>query len=195
MTTRDIDYWFENSSEENKQKSWSELTKEERNEILKRMKCVIKVKLNNGRIFEFNPFRECASLPPHYNLNWLPLYNNEKPKGQFMFCDEVFHMVATEGIESDNIEYLNEAKFDTKNIKLNLNIDNDQIWAILKNSKHFIDLDNCDEEYKNQLINGYKICKNKTYNFNSVEEEENYFMRDDITAEEEVYYYEFIIKR
>jgi hypothetical protein len=103
-------------------------------------------------------------------------------------------MVANEGIETDNIDYLNEAKFDTKNMKLNLNIENEQIWSMLKNSKNARDLENCEEEYKEQIIKGYKICKGKTYNFKSVEEEEKYFARADITAEEEVYYYEFVIK-
>jgi hypothetical protein len=166
-------------------KSWSELTKEERDEIFKKLNCEVKVKLLNGRIFEFNPFKECASLPPQYNLSWLPLYDNEKPKRQFMFCDEVFRMVATEGIESDNIDYLNETKFDTKNMKLNVNIEDDHIWTLIQSLAHKYkrDLNDIDDEYKQQLIKGYKICKGKTYNFKSVEEEEQYFMRSDVTPE------------
>jgi hypothetical protein len=175
-------------------KSWSELTKEERADIFKKLNCEVKVKLENGRVFGFNPFKECASLPPQYDLIWLPLYNNEKPKRQFMFCDEVFRMVAKEGIETDNIDYLNEAKFDTKNMKLDVNIENEQIWSMLKNSKNAGNLEDCDEEYKQQLIKGYKICENKTYNFKSVEEEEKYFARADVTAEEEVYYYQFVVE-
>lgn len=105
------------------QKDWSELTQEERDGFLKRLKCEVKVKLVDGRVFGFNPFKECASLPPQYNLRWLPLHDNDKPKGQFMFCDEVFYMVKTQGIETDNIEFLNETKFDTTKLKLNLNIE------------------------------------------------------------------------
>ena len=178
------------------QKSWSELTKEERDEIFKKLNCEVKVKLVDGRIFDFNPFKECASMPPQYNLRWLPLYENEKPKRQFMFCDEVFHMVATEGLESDNIEYLNEAKFDTKNMKLNLNIENERIWTVIKNlgEERERDFKECDEEYKEQLIEGYKICKGKTYNLKTVEDEEKYFSRADITAAEEVYYYELVVE-
>jgi hypothetical protein len=56
------------------------------------------------------------------------------------------------------------------------------------------DLIDIDDEYKQQLIKGYKICKEKTYNFKSIEEEEQYFMRSDVTPEEEVYYYEFIVE-
>lgn len=174
-------------------KDWFELTKEERAEIFKKLNCEVKVKLVDGRVFGFNPFKECASMPSLYNLSWLPLYNNEKSKRQFMFSDEVFRMVANEGIETDNIDYLNEAKFDTKNMKLNLNIVNEQIWSMLKNSKNAGNLEDCDEEYKQQLIKGYKICKNIKYYFKSVEEEEKYFARSDVTAEEEVYYYEFVV--
>ena len=174
-------------------KSWSELTKDECDEILKKMKCEVKVKLQDGRVFGFNPFKECASFPPQFNLLWLPLYNNEKPKRQFMFCDEVYRMVESQGIVSDNIDYLKECKFNTIKIQLNMNIENEQIWLMLKTSKNAVNLNDCDEYYKQQLIKGYTICKNKTYNFKSVEEEEKYFARADVSAEEEVYYYQFLV--
>jgi len=38
------------------------------------------------------------------------------------------------------------------------------------------------------------VIRSQTYNFKTVEEEEAYFMRDDITAAEEVYYYTFVIE-
>jgi hypothetical protein len=77
-----------------------------------------------------------------------------------------------------------------------MNIENEHIWKVIKNlaDKYKRDLNDIDDEYKQQLIKGYKICKGKTYNFNSIEEEEQYFMRSDVTPEEEVYYYEFIVK-
>lgn len=81
-------------------------------------------------------------------------------------------------------------------MKLNLNIEDDQIWTVIKNlaDEFKRDLNDIDDEYKQQLIKGYKICKGKTYNFKSVEEEEKYFARADVTAEEEVYYYQFVVK-
>jgi hypothetical protein len=175
-------------------KDWSELTKEERADIFKKLNCEVKVKLMDGRVFAFNPFKKTACMPIQFNLRWLPLYDNEKPKNELIRCYDVFHMVATGGIESDNIECLNEAKFDTTNLQLNLNIEDDHIWTILKNSKNAGALKDCDEEYKQQIIKGYKICKGKTYNFKSLDEEEKYFSRADVTAEEEVYYYEFVVK-
>jgi hypothetical protein len=77
-----------------------------------------------------------------------------------------------------------------------MNIEDQHIWTVIKNlaDKYKRDFNDIDEEYKQQLINGYKICKEKTYNFKSVEEEEQYFMRTDVTPEEEVYYYELIVK-
>ena len=77
-----------------------------------------------------------------------------------------------------------------------MNIEDEHIWTLVKNlaDKYKRDLIDIDDEYKEQLIKGYKICKGKTYNFKSIEEEEQYFMRSDITPEEEVYYYEFIVE-
>ena len=77
-----------------------------------------------------------------------------------------------------------------------MNIEDEHIWILVKNlaDKCKRDLFDIDDEYKQQLIKGYKICKGKTYNFKSIEEEEQYFMRSDITPEEEVYYYEFIVE-
>ena len=77
-----------------------------------------------------------------------------------------------------------------------MNIEDEHIWKVIKNlaDEHKRDLNDIDDEYKQQLIKGYKICKGKTYNFKSIEEEEQYFMRSDVTPEEEVYYYELIVE-
>lgn len=77
-----------------------------------------------------------------------------------------------------------------------MSIENEHIWSVIKTlaDEHKRCVNDIDEEFKQQLIKGYKICRGKTYNFKSIEEEEQYFMRSDITPEEEVYYYEFIVK-
>ena len=77
-----------------------------------------------------------------------------------------------------------------------MNDQNENIWIAIKNLAYErkLCLNDIDDEYKQQLIKGYVICKEKTYNFKSIEEEEQYFMRSDITPEEEVYYYEFVVK-
>jgi hypothetical protein len=77
-----------------------------------------------------------------------------------------------------------------------MNIEDEHIWTLVKNVADECkrDLIDIDAEYKQQLIKGYKMCKGKTYHFKSTEEEEQYFMRSDVTPEEEVYYYEFIFE-
>lgn len=77
-----------------------------------------------------------------------------------------------------------------------MNTHDEDIWICIKKlaDKCNRDLLHIDEEYKQQLIKGYKICKTKSYHFKSMDEEEQYFMRSDITSEEEVYYYEFIVE-
>lgn len=70
----------------------------------------------------------------------------------------------------------------------------EQIWNLLVSKSMDPNFEDCDPEYKQSLIDSYKICKDKTYEFKTLEEEEAYFMRDDITATEEVYYYTFVIE-
>ena len=77
-----------------------------------------------------------------------------------------------------------------------MNVEDERTWLVIKNlaNERNRDLSNIDDEYKQQLVKGYKICKEKIYNFKSIEEEEQYFMRSDVTPQEEVYYYEFVVK-
>jgi len=77
-----------------------------------------------------------------------------------------------------------------------MSTENECIWSVIKNlaDERKLCLNDIDEEYKQQLIKGYIKCKNNTYNFKSIEEEEQYFMRSDISPEEEVFYYEFVVE-
>lgn len=74
----------------------------------------------------------------------------------------------------------------------------EEIWNMLVSRSNEPDFEDCDPEYKQQLIEGYKIVStrdiHKTYNFKTIEEEETYFSRGDVTAAEEVYYYTFVIQ-
>ena len=80
--------------------------------------------------------------------------------------------------------------------KQKMSTENEYIWTVIKNlaDERNQCLNDIDDEYKQQLIKGYTICKGKTYNFKSIEEEEQYFTRSDITPEEEVYYYAFVVE-
>lgn len=69
---------------------------------------------------------------------------------------------------------------------------NDELWEKLLKIDDFDD-DN-DEEFKSLLINGYKICKNKTYDFlKTMDDEYKYFSREDISPDEEAYYF-FVLR-
>jgi citrate synthase len=74
----------------------------------------------------------------------------------------------------------------------------EEIWNMLVSLSNDHDFEDCDPEYKQQLIDGYKIIStcaiHNTYNFKTIEEEETYFSRSDVTAAEEVYYYTFVIQ-
>jgi hypothetical protein len=49
--------------------------------------------------------------------------------------------------------------------------------------------------YKNELVRGYHICKNKQYNLAwTFAEEEAYFMDPSVSFEEELYFYECIMR-
>jgi hypothetical protein len=41
------------------QKKWEELTKEEKDEIFKKINAEVKIKFNNDEIIGFNPFKVC----------------------------------------------------------------------------------------------------------------------------------------
>ncbi len=52
-----------------------------------------------------------------------------------------------------------------------------------------------DSKYKQELIRGYHICKNKHYNLSwTFAEEEAYFMDPSTSFEEELYFYECIMR-
>jgi len=56
-----------------------------------------------------------------------------------------------------------------------------QFWNLLVSMSIEPDFEDCDPEHKQDLIDGYKICQDNTYNFKTVPEEEVYFMRDTVT--------------
>ncbi len=103
-------------------KNWSELSETEKEDILKRLKCSVKVKLNTEQIFEFNPFRVCASLPAQYSIKWILPIPNAKPNIQYVEEHEMFRLVELQGVETNNLQYLTEAKFKTTNMVENQNL-------------------------------------------------------------------------
>lgn len=103
-------------------KNWSELSKTDKEEIFKRLQCSVRVKLNNEQVFEFNPFRVCASMPAQYTIKWILPISNAKPCVQNIEEYEMFKLVELQCVETNNLQYLTEAKFKTINIVENQNL-------------------------------------------------------------------------
>lgn len=104
--------------EVSKQKSWNDLTEEEKSDFFKKMKAEVKVKFASGEIIGFNPFKECCSMPPQYQFK---NYTNGK-KMNFKFVHDLVSDIETTGVETNNIEYLEEAKIKAKHMTLNLEL-------------------------------------------------------------------------
>ena len=96
-------------------KKWDELTQEEKNNIFKKMRAEVKVKFTSGQIIGFNPFNLCASLPAQYTLKD---YTNGG-KIEFRF-EHIFKSdIAMNGIETNNIDYLEEGNISASHLTLN----------------------------------------------------------------------------
>ena len=104
--------------EEPKQKSWNDLTKEEKSEFFKRMEGEVKVKFASGEIIGFNPFKQCCSMPAQYHYR---SYTTDK-KMAFRFVHDLVSDIETNGVETNNIQYLEEAKIKAKHMTLNLEL-------------------------------------------------------------------------
>lgn len=104
--------------EEPKQRSWSDLTKEEKADFFKKMEAEVKVKFASGEIIGFNPFKQCCSLPAQYHYR---SYTPDK-KMAFRFVHDLVLDIETNGVETNNIQYLEEAKIKAKHMTLNLDL-------------------------------------------------------------------------
>ena len=101
--------------EEPKQNSWNDIPNEE---FFKKVKAEVKVKFTSGEIIGFTPFKQCCSIPPQYHLK---NYTAGK-KINFRFVYDFISDIEINGVESNNIEYLEEAKIKAKHMKLNLDL-------------------------------------------------------------------------
>jgi len=96
-------------------KDWSDLSKEEKQEFIKRMDCEVKVKFSSGEIIGFNPFKVCASFPTQYLVK---NYSNGG-KMEYNWEEKLKQKIKNNGVESNNVKYLEEANIDIGNVKLN----------------------------------------------------------------------------
>ena len=107
-----------NTPEEPKQRSWNDLTKEEKSDFFKKMEAEVKVKFASGEIIGFNPFKQCCSMPAKYQYR---NYTTDK-KMAFRFVHDLVSDIETNGVETNNIEYLEEAKIKANHMTLNLEL-------------------------------------------------------------------------
>ena len=78
----------------------------------------VKIKFDNGEIVGFNPFKVCASMPPQYTLK----NHTTGKKMYFEFTDKFIHTIENNGIETNNIQYLEECNIKANHLKLNLDL-------------------------------------------------------------------------
>jgi len=104
--------------DEKVEKKWEELTQEEKNEFFKKLNAEVKIKFNNDEIIGFNPFKVCCSLPAQYILK---NYTNGK-KIEWREEFEFKNYIKINGIETNNIKYLEEANIETSHLQLNLEL-------------------------------------------------------------------------
>jgi hypothetical protein len=100
-----------------KQKYLNDLTNEEKDDFKKKMMAEVKVKFVSEEIIVFNPFRICASFPAKYHI--INIITN---KMEFRDVYQIQADIKNNGIETNNIQYLLDSKFDVKNLTLNLEL-------------------------------------------------------------------------
>lgn len=95
------------TQEEEPMRTLNDLTKEEKSEFWKRMECEVRVKFTSGEIIGFNPFRQYFSFPAKYTVTY---YTSGQKKCEFKYVHDVIHNIENNGVETNNILYLEEAK-------------------------------------------------------------------------------------
>lgn len=116
----------------NKYVDWQELTVEQRKAIMTRLEAYVKIKFDSGEIITFQPFRQTASMPPHFIVDMVTepstlfkQYIGEDDSLNYicMCVDILKQLIKDHGIETSNIQYLKEAKLEADHLRLNLNLD------------------------------------------------------------------------
>jgi hypothetical protein len=100
------------------QKNGKKLTQEEKNNIFEKLNAEVKIKFNNDEIIGFNPFKVCCSIPAKFTLK---NYTNGK-KIEWREEFEFKNYILRNGVETNNIKYLEEADIKTSHLQLNLEL-------------------------------------------------------------------------
>jgi hypothetical protein len=94
------------------------LTQKEKNKIFEKLNAEVKIKFNNDEIIGFNPFKVCCSIPAKFTLK---NYTNGK-KIEWREEFEFKNYILRNGVETNNIKYLEEADIKTSHLQLNLEL-------------------------------------------------------------------------
>ena len=97
---------------------WDILTDEQKRDFFEKINTEVKVKFASGEIIGFNPFKQCCSMPAQYHYR---SYTTDK-KMAFRFVHDLVSDIETNGVETNNIEYLEEAKIKANHMTLNLEL-------------------------------------------------------------------------
>lgn len=86
------------------------------------MNCKVKVKLETGEIFQFNPYFTVGSdniLREECNVKWINVIDNTR---KTLYVYEIRDMINIEGIETNNIDDMSKCRYDVTKLKFNANL-------------------------------------------------------------------------
>jgi hypothetical protein len=86
------------------------------------LNCKVKVKLETGEIFQFNPYFTVGSgdiLRKECKIDWINRIENTR---KTLYVYEIRDMINREGVETDNIDDLSKCKYNTTKLKLNVSL-------------------------------------------------------------------------
>ena len=86
------------------------------------LNCKVKVKLETGEIFQFNPYYTVGSddiLKKECNIKWIYSIENKR---KTLYVYEIRDMIKLEGIETNNIDDLRKCRYYITRLKLNMSL-------------------------------------------------------------------------
>lgn len=90
--------------------------------LIRALDCKVKIKLETGEIFQFNPYYTVSGSGDNSKLEckveWLHSIEYTR---KTLYVYEIVELVSL-GVETDNIEDLCKCNYDTSKLKLNMNL-------------------------------------------------------------------------
>ena len=90
--------------------------------FLEALNCKVKVKLETGEIFQFNPYFTVGSGDIHMeecSIEWIHSIENTR---KTLYVFEIRYMINQEGVETNNIEDMSKCRYNTAKLKLNTSL-------------------------------------------------------------------------